>query len=62
VFSASSRNFDLNGEASTARMKQSSPSFRQLRRFHHGIKSDKVFGTHSRRNLICHDVDRLQTI
>src|SRR5258708_34269888 len=23
-------------------------SFRQLRRFHHGINSDKVFGTHKR--------------
>src|SRR5258708_38366132 len=25
-------------------------SFRQLRRFHHGINSDEVFGTHNRRN------------
>jgi hypothetical protein len=46
-FSASGRNFDLNGEARTARTKQKARSFRQLRRFHHVINSDKVFGTHS---------------
>jgi hypothetical protein len=31
AFSASSRNFDLNGEAKTAKTKQSTQSFRQLR-------------------------------
>jgi hypothetical protein len=40
-----SRNFDLNGEARTARTKQSSPIV-PLRRFHHVINSDEVFGTH----------------
>ena len=29
-----------------ARTKQTARSFRQLRRFHHLINSDKVFGTH----------------
>src|SRR3982075_1552041 len=27
-------------------------SFRQLRRFHHGINSDKVFGTHNRSKYV----------
>jgi hypothetical protein len=37
---------DLHGEARTARTKRSSRSFSQLRRFHHVINSNKVFGTH----------------
>ena len=37
-----------DGAAST---KQSSRSFRQLRRFHHVINSNKVFGTHKRTRL-----------
>jgi hypothetical protein len=41
----------LEGEARMAKAKQSSLSFRQLRRFHHVINSDKVFGTHSRTTI-----------
>ncbi len=37
---------DLNGEARTARTNRVARSFRQLRRFHHVIISNKVFGTH----------------
>jgi hypothetical protein len=49
ALSASSRNFDLNGEDRTASTKQNSPLLRQLRRFHHVINSAKVFGTHKHR-------------
>ena len=47
AFSASSRNFDLNGKARTPEGKRAARSFRQLKRFHHVINSDKVFGTHN---------------
>jgi hypothetical protein len=44
MFSASGRNFDLNGEATMARPKQSSPSFRRLSQFKRVINSDEAFG------------------
>jgi hypothetical protein len=44
IFSASSRIFDLKGER-PPRTKHRSPTFSQLRRFHHVSNSDKVFGT-----------------
>jgi len=47
AFSASSRIFDLNGEAKTATTTTGARSFRQLRRFHHVSNPDKVLGTHS---------------
>ena len=46
AFSASSRVFDLNGEVKAAKPKHKSQIFRQLRRFHHVINPDSVFGTH----------------
>jgi hypothetical protein len=50
AFSASSRLFDLNGEANTVRKKQSSAIIAaDVRRFGHVINKDEVFGTHSRR-------------
>src|SRR6266436_6970003 len=47
AFSASSRNFDLNGEAGWPERNRAARSFCQLRRFHHVINSDNVFGTHN---------------
>jgi len=44
AFSASSRNFDLNGNAGRS-AETEQPDLRQLMRFHHVINSDKVFGT-----------------
>src|SRR6266404_9413844 len=48
AFSASSRLFDLNGEANRVRKKQSSAIIAaDVRRFGHVINKDEVFGTHS---------------
>src|ERR1700682_4260140 len=47
AFSASSRNFDLNGEASTARTKQHGSIIPPASVIHCVINPDKVFGTHS---------------
>src|SRR5205823_3567130 len=49
AFSASSRLFDLNGEANRVRKRKKSAIIAvDVRRFGHAINTDKVFGTHSR--------------
>src|SRR6266699_3800403 len=58
AFSASSRLFDLNGEANKVRKKQSSAIIAvDVRRFGHLINKDEVFGTHRRRRLPQSDVE-----
>ena len=48
------RDLDLNGEARTARAThRAARSFRQRRRFHRVINSDKGFGTHSPGSACC---------
>jgi hypothetical protein len=48
AFSASSRLFDLNGEANRVRKNQSSAIIAvDVRRFGHVINKDEVFGTHT---------------
>src|SRR5271166_5662322 len=47
VFSASSRLFDLNGEANSLKRKHSSATIAvDVKRFSHQINADEVFGTH----------------
>src|SRR3954470_19715169 len=47
AFSASSRLFDLNGEANSLKMKHSSATIMvDVKRFAHQINTDEVFGTH----------------
>jgi hypothetical protein len=49
AFSASSRLFDLNGEANSLKMKHTSATIvADGKRFTHHINTDEVFGTHRR--------------
>ena len=51
-FAASSRLFDLNGEANSVRKKHSSATIIvDVKRFAHQINTDEVFGTHNRAGL-----------